>query len=132
MAGRTFYDKDYEFEIALRIGAEKIPEYPLTSQAETFSALKKCMGIHNSALHSLDISPEEYRRHKFIVGLDCQKVLGASFSGENGENIKNGSLLTLMMKNIGVNSANYPTSVTVVTHADCILNIRDTGVEVLD
>ncbi len=129
MAGRAFYDKDYEFEIALQIGAKKIPEYPLTSQAETFAALKKCMGIHNSAFHSLDISPEEYRRHKYIVGLDCEKVLGASFSGEN---IKNGSLLTLMRKNIGNNSANYPTSITVVMHADCILNIRDTGVEVLD
>jgi hypothetical protein len=129
MAGRAFYDKDYEFEIALQIGGKKFPEYPLTSQAETFAALKKCMGIHNSAFHSLDISPEEYRRHKYIVGIDTEKVLGASFSGEN---IKNGSLLTLMMKNIGNNSDNYPTTITVVMHADCILNIRDTGVETLD
>jgi hypothetical protein len=129
MAGQAYYDKDYEFEIALQIVAKKFPEHPLASQAETFAALKKSMGIHNSAFHSLDISPEQYRRHKFIVGLDCEKVLGASFSGEN---LKNGSLLTLMMKNIGVNSANYPTSITVVLHADCILNIRDTGVEVLD
>ena len=129
MAGRAFYDKDYEFEIALQVGGKKFPEYPLTSQAETFAALKKCMGIHNSAFHSLDISPEEYRRHKYIVGIDTEKVLGASFSGEN---IKNGSLLTLMMKNIGNTSDNYPTTITVVMHADCILNIRDTGVEVLD
>jgi DNA mismatch repair protein MutH len=115
MAVRAFYDKDYEFEIALQIGGKKFPEYPLTSQAETFAALKKCMGIHNSAFHSLDISPEEYRRHKYIVGIDTEKVLGASFSGEN---IKNGSLLTLMMKNIGNNSDNYPTTITVVMHAD--------------
>ncbi len=40
MAGRAFYDKDYEFEIALQIGGKKFPEYPLTSQAETFAALK--------------------------------------------------------------------------------------------
>ena len=87
------------------------------------------MGIQQSSFHSLDIDPLEYRTHKFIVGIDTEKVLQASFSGEN---IKNGSLLTLMMKNVGNNSANYPTNVTVVMHADCILNICDTGVEVLD
>ena len=129
MSGHAYYDKDYEFEIALQIGAKKFPEYPLTSQAETFAALKKCMGIHNSAFHSLDITAQEYRRHNLIVGIDTEKVLGASFSGEN---IKNGSLLTLMMKNIGNTSANYPTTITVVIHAACILNIRDTGVEILD
>ena len=36
------------------------------------------------------------------------------------------------MKNLGAASAAYPTNITVVMHADCILNIRDTGVEVLD
>ena len=87
------------------------------------------MGIHQSSFHSLDIDSFEYRSHKFIVGLDLEKVLGASFSGEN---IKNGSLLTLMMKCTSNDPANYPTNITVVMHADCILNIRDTGVEVLD
>ena len=129
MVGSNGYSKNNEFEIALQIGGKKFPEYPLSSQAETFSALKKCLGIQQSSFHSVDIDSFEYRTHKYMVGIDTEKVLQASFSGEN---IKNGSLLTLMMKNLGAASAAYPTNITVVTHADCILNIRDTGVEVLD
>ena len=129
MAHSRLYNKNEEFEIALQIGGKKFPEYPLSSVSETFSALRKCMGIQQSSFHSIDISPYEYRTHKFIVGIDTEKVLQASFSGEN---IKNGSLLTLMMKNLGTNGANWATNITVVMHADCILNIRDTGVEVLD
>ena len=129
MESSSYYGKNEEFEIALQIGGKKSPEYPLSSVPETFSVLRKCMSIRQSSFHSVDIDPYEYRTHKFIVGIDTEKVLGASFSGEN---IKNGSLLTLMMQNVGTFSANYPTIITVVMHADCILNIRDTGVEVLD
>ena len=129
MAHRMFYSAESEFEISMQIGGKRFPEYPLSSVSETFAALKKCMGIHQSSFHSLDIDSFEYRTHKFIVGVDLEKVLGASVSGEN---IKNGSLLTLMMKNIGTTDANYPKSATIVMHADCILNIRDTGVELLD
>ena len=129
MASSSYNGENEEFEIALQIGGKKFPEYPLSSLSETFSALRKCMGIQQSSFHSVDIDPYEYRTHKFIVGIDTEKVLQASFSGEN---IKNGSLLTLMMKHVGTNSANYPTNITVVMHADCILNIRDVGVEVLD
>ena len=124
-----YYNKNFEFEISLQLGSKRYPEYPLTSQAETFAALKKCMGIQQSSFHSLDISPHEYRSHKFIVGIDLEKSLQSAFSGEN---IKSGALLTLMMKNIGTVSENYPTNITVVMHADCILNIRDTGVKILD
>ena len=46
MAGQAYYDKDYEFEIALQVGAKKFPEYALSSKAETLAALKKCLGIY--------------------------------------------------------------------------------------
>jgi hypothetical protein len=87
------------------------------------------MGIQSSIFHSFDINTEEYRTWKFIVGIDTEKVLQASFSGEN---IKNGSLLTIMMKNVGTNPENYPTGAYVVMHYDAVLNIRDVGCELLD
>ena len=118
-----------EFEVQLQIGSKKFPEYPLRTQAETFASLRKCLGINNSTFHSIDITGQEYRLHKFIVGLDTEKVLQASFSGEN---LKSGSLLTLMMKNLGSESALYPTGAYVTMQCDCIMNIRDTGVELLD
>jgi hypothetical protein len=53
------------------------------------------MGIHHSNFHSIDIDMAEYKTHKFIAAIDCETVLGASFSGLN---IKNGSLLTAKCK----------------------------------
>jgi hypothetical protein len=129
MAWNNQYRTQNEFEISLQIGGKKFPEYPIRSQAETFAALRKCLGIQQSSFHSVDIDPFEYRTRKFIIGLDLEKSLQCAFSGEN---IKNGSLLTLLMKSGTNNPANYPTAVNIIMHCDCILNIRDTGVEVLD
>ena len=129
MSWATSYLASEELEISLQIGGKRFPEYPLRSQAETFAALKKCLGIQNSSFHSVNIDPYQYRTHSFIVGIDTEKVLNAAFSGEN---IKNGSLLTLMMKNVNSNDFNYPKAINIVMHCDCILNIRDTGIEVLD
>ena len=106
------------------------PEYPIRSTSEAFSHLRKCMGIQNSTFHSVDVSALEYRQHKFIVGIDTEKVLAASFTGEN---LKSGSLITIKLKNgSGTPASAYPTGVYVVLHSDQIMNIRDTGVEVLD
>ena len=129
MAWAPEYTSSEEFEIQLQVGGKKFPEYPLRSQAATYSALRKCLGIQQSSFHSINIDPFEYRTHKFIIGIDTEKVLQASFSGEN---IKNGSLLTLLMKNNSSADGNYPTAINIIMHCDCILNIRDTGVEVLD
>ena len=129
MAGAPMWVGEKEFEVQLQIGGKKFPEYPLRSQAETFSALKKCLGIQSSTFHSIDIDPFEYRTHKFIIGIDTEKVLQASFSGEN---IKNGSLLTIMMKNVSSNTADYPTGAYVTMHYDAVLNIKASGCELSD
>lgn len=129
MAWDNNYTANGELEVSLQIGSKKFPDYPLRTVSEQFSALRKCMGIHGSTFHSIDMDTYQYRTHKYIVGIDTEKVLQASFSGEN---LKSGSLLTLMMKNIGSDSARYPTSAFVTMHCDCIMNIRDVGVEKVD
>ena len=129
MSSQQRYNASKEFEVQLQIGGKKFPEYPLRSQAETYSSLRKCMGIQSSTFHSIDINPFDYRTHKFIVGIDTEKVLQASFSGEN---IKNGSLLTILMKKNSNNTADYPTGAYVIMHYDAVLNIWDVGVELLD
>ena len=106
-----------------------MPLYPMRSLAESYTQLRKCMGIHHSNFHSIDIDMSEYRTHKFIAAIDCETVLGASFSGLN---IKNGSLLTLKFKNNSSVDAEYPKQVYVILHSDNILNLSDTGVQVLD
>jgi hypothetical protein len=88
------------------------------------------MGIHHSNFHSIDIDMMEYRCNKYICGIDLETVLGSSFSGLN---IKNGSLLTVKFKmGSDVPTTDYPTQVYVILHSDNIVNLTDTGVQVLD
>ena len=130
MDSGPYYDHNRELEIQVQCGSKMFPEYPIRSTQEAFSHLRKCMGIQNSTFHSVDVSALEYRQHKFIVGIDTEKVLAASFTGEN---LKSGSLITIKLKiGSGTPAAAYPAQVYVILHSDQIMNIRDTGVEVLD
>ena len=106
------------------------PEMHIRSKAEAFSQLSKCLGIHGSPFNSLDISPQQYRDYSFIVGIDTEKILGASFIGIN---TKAGDVMTIKVK--PVDSANYgsiPNKSFTVLHTDNILEIRDGSVTVFD
>ena len=86
------------------------------------------MGTETSNFHSLDITPQQYRGHKFVAAFDTEKNLGSAFTGIN---IKQGSLMTLKMRSTCA-SVYMPDTVYIVLHFDSILSIRDTGVEVLE
>ena len=58
-----------ELEFQIRLANKLYPEYPLRSHQEGFYQLRKTLGIQSSALHSFDISAQEYKRHKFILEL---------------------------------------------------------------
>ena len=128
MAG--IYDHDKELEFECQIGSKKFPEYPIRSSAEAFYQLRKALGVHDVNAQ-MDISSKEYRNTKYVLGVDMEKVLGASFSGYNS---KSGDLLTLKQKPIGTaaldNSKSY--KMHYCLHYDSIMNIRDAGVEILE
>ena len=86
------------------------------------------MGVETSNFHSLDITPFEYRNHKFVAAFDTETNLGSAFTGIN---IKQGSLMTLKMRSTAP-SADMPDTVYLVLHFDSIISIRDTGVEVFE
>ena len=86
------------------------------------------MGVESSNFHSLDITPMEYKTHKFIAAFDTEKALGASFTGLN---IKQGALMTLKMKS-GAAAAQMPDTVYLTLHMDCIMNIKDSGIEIYE
>ena len=86
------------------------------------------MGIEASNFHSLDITAREFRRHKYILAFDCERMIGSSFSGIN---IKSGSLMTLKMKSAAL-SSEMPDMCYITLHFDSILSIRDSGVEVFE
>ena len=123
-----YQDKEIEFQI--QIGSKLYPEYPIRSVQEAFTQLAKCLGINNSAFHGVDILPLEYESHKFIVGIDTEKILEAGFTGIN---TKAGDLMVIKVKqNAGIAQTNLCNKMYITLHSDNILNIRDSGVEVFD
>ena len=121
-------DKEMEFQI--QIGSKLYPEYPIRSVQEAFSQLAKCLGMNNSAFHGVDIISQAYRSHKFIIGIDTEKILEAGFTGIN---TKAGDLMCIKVKqNSGIPQADICNKMYITLHSDQILNIRDAGVEVFD
>jgi hypothetical protein len=90
------YDSDYELDSCyVQIGSKRFPEFPITSHAEAFYQLTKCLGVQASDIHNLDINPFQYHAHKFNIGIDLEKVLEAKGTGFN---TKACDLLTVSFK----------------------------------
>ena len=106
------------------------PEYPCTSMAQTFYQLKTALGIHGSAFHSLAINNEQYMNDHFIIGVDTEKILEASFTGLN---TRAGDLMIVRGKGANANfTTAWATNMYIILHTDQILEIRDTGSQVFD
>ena len=109
----------------LQIGAFLIPQYPIRSHAECFYSLSKALGIQSNSLHSVDIEGNEYRNNKFIVAMDCEKLLGLAFTGMNTRN----SLMTVKMKTEQYNKANR---FHILLTSEQILEVSDSGIQIYD
>jgi len=118
-----------EIEFQMQLGNKLYPETPIRSHSESFYQLRKCLGVQSSALHSFNITGQEYRRRKFIIGIDTEAVLQASFSGKN---TRAGDLLNIKFDHLGSDSAKYAHGMYVVLHSDNVMEIRDSGVVVYD
>ena len=126
----AYQTQDKEMEFQIQIGSKMYPEYPIRSIQEAFSQLVKCLGINNSAFHGVELIPLEYRSHKFIIGIDTEKILEAGFTGIN---TKAGDLMCIKVKqNTGITQDNICNKMYITLHSDQILNIRNSGVEVFD
>ena len=123
------YEIAIEPEFIMSLGAKLFPEYPIRSSAEFFYQLKKAIGTHHSATHTVNILPKNYRFNKFIIGIDCEKILQASFTGFN---TKNNELLRIDFRKLGVDNNTSAHRIYTVLHTNKILTIRDTGVELYD
>ena len=121
------YDSTKEVQFEMSVGSHKWPEYPIKSIAESYYQLKKTLGIHGSAFHTMDIQEGEYNNNKFVIGIDTEKMLGASFTGFNS---KSGDLMTIKLDNTGLRTG--IDRIFVVLHYDAVLQINDTGVIVYE
>jgi hypothetical protein len=133
MAGTNYIPGSYDFakelQIQVQLGAKLFPEFGVRSLAECFYQLKKSLGIHGSAYHSVDINSIKYRTDHFIVGIDTEKVLDASFTGYNS---RMGDLMVIRCKGANSDIATWCNAMYVVLHTDQILEIRDVGSLIYD
>ena len=121
--------KEGEMEFQLQIGGKQLPEQPIRSHAEAFYQLRKCLGVQSSALHSFNVTGQEYRRRKFVLAIDCESLLQAGFTGLN---TRAGELLNIKFDQTGDDRTHYAQSMYIVLHSDNVLEIGDSGVRVFD
>ena len=114
-----------EHTYQVQIGAKLVPEYPVSSLAESYSQLKKTVG------RSFKMHSSWYRSRKYIIGLDLEKITGASFTGMS---TKACDLLTINFRDRDALGAadSVPSSVFCALNYDCVLNIQDSGIQLLD
>ena len=145
----TYYNKDWnnfshpmngtfgfgnELQLSVQIGSKLFPEYPIRSAAEAYYQLKKALGIHGSAFHSISPTFSQYVKDHFIVGIDTEKILDAGFTGLN---TRAGDLMVVRAQGANGNLTNndfntYANKLYIVLHTDQILEIRDVGTQVFD
>ena len=74
------YEFKKELEYQIQVGSKQIPEYPCRSLSQSHSELKKGLGILGSPWHSISPTYARYCRDHFNIGVDCEKVLDASWT----------------------------------------------------
>ena len=145
----TYYNKDFnsfmhpmlggynfnnELQLSVQIGSKLFPEYPIRSASEAYYQLKKALGIHGSAFHSISPTFKQYIKDHFIVGIDTEKILEAGFTGLN---TRTGDLMVIRAQGANGALANtqfatYASKLYIILHTDQLLEIRDVGTQVFD
>ena len=121
--GQLTLSNEHSYQV--QIGSEPIPEYPVNSLPESYSQLKKTVG------RAFKMHSSWYRSRKYIIGLDLETISGAGFTGLS---TKAGDLLTLNYKDCDADGADdsVPTRAFCALSYDCVLNISDGGIQLLD
>ena len=121
--GQLTLSNEHSYQV--QIGSKPIPEYPVNSLSESYSQLKKTVG------RAFKMHSSWYRSRKCIIGLDLEKVSGAGFTGLS---IKAGDLLTLNFKDCDADGAvdGVPARVFCALNYDDVLNVQDSGIQLLD
>ena len=117
-------ETDQEHQVWIQIGSKLMPAYPIASVNQAYYQIKTTVGS------SMNRYARWYRTHKYILAFDCEKTSGAGFTGTN---TKAGDLLTINFRNCDLpEGATYHTIMSCALHYDCVLNIKDSGTELLD
>jgi hypothetical protein len=109
----------------VQIGSKQWPDgQPVTGLAQFWYRLVTGLGVFHSASHTLAITREQFETDHFIWCSDTEKCPVASGTGYS---VNKGELITVSMKGLAATHQRA----TVVIHHDIIVELRDTGCDVL-
>jgi len=124
------YDVDQELELQIQVGGKTFPQTPVNSIAESWSQLRKAVARYGK--HPLSITPAQYHSTKYVFGYDMEALPEVGYTGLS---TKNGEMITVKVKavNPSTTMTGYmPTSLFMVLCTDNIIELRDSGISVLD
>ena len=124
------YDADNELELQIQIGGKTFPQTPVNSVSESYSQLRKAVARYGK--HPVSITAQQYHSTKYVFGLDMEALPEVGYTGIS---TKNGEMITVKVKAVNPSTAmtaDMPTSLFMVLCNDSILELRDSGVSVLD
>ena len=115
-----------EHQYQVQIGSELVPGYPVKSLSESLSQLSKKLLVESSKC-LVDVIVLV----NIVLALIWKKVSGAGFTGMS---TKAGDLMTLSFRGCEVAGigGSTPQRVFCALNYDCVLNIQDSGIQVLD
>ena len=129
--GQGFSDSTRALSWQLQVANKKFPEKECESLSEAWYFLRRTIALFNPEQNSINISYNQYRNNKFVIGVDFQKMNSVNFSGIN---TKLGSLITFKLK--GTEGAIAPTEqiTEIFCHlvSESVLEIRSDGSLVYD
>jgi len=122
----------------LQIGSTRWPDNDTVGVSQFYYRLLNALGVWQSSSHTINISRGEMMSNKCLLMWDTEKVPQAGFTGEN---VSTGAILTVNLKGVGApgyqNSAGQAVPDTYATRAyvscfhDSVLEIRDTGAQIM-
>eukprot|EP00438_Fugacium_kawagutii_P002276 Skav227369 [mRNA] locus=scaffold2373:103803:107225:+ [translate_table: standard] len=129
--GQGFADSTRALSWQMQIGNKKYPEFNAESLSEAWYFLRRTINLLNPEQNSLNISYNQYRNNKFVIGVSMEKMASVNFTGQN---TKMGSLITFRIK--GTDGALDPAEeiqeLFVHLVSESILEIRSDGALVYD
>ena len=118
-------------EFQCQIGRKLWPETP-AKEPQLFNMLREATAVYDESIRTLAITPLSYQTNQFIIGVPLQSVPGAFASGYN---TRSGDLLTIRTRNLNQPGANQGFGVTrayIMIAAEMVIQLRESGVDVLD
>jgi hypothetical protein len=119
------------YSFRLQVGSKRYPLQDVKGFSESRAKLSQAVGINASSVHSLAMTAAEYRANTWIGAIDTELcALGAHLTGQD---TRSGQLLTVSMDGMApLDPSGTPATIHIILLAQTILNIRDSGVDVLD